>query len=107
VFSRVGCRVILVFIADEREGEIGSKVDRWFSLPTSPIFAFAGVWRPTEEGEAFAFLTCEPNPIVAPGYAKTMPVILHPEDYNEWLDAEVSSACSLAQPFPSQLMIAR
>jgi hypothetical protein len=29
------------------------------------IFAFAGIWRPTEEGKAYAFLTCEPNPLVA------------------------------------------
>ena len=34
----------------EWEGEVGSKVDRWFSLPSSPLFAFAGVWRPTEQG---------------------------------------------------------
>ena len=60
--------------------------------------------RPTEDGAAFAFLTCEPNPLVAPIHAKAMPVILHPEDYDQWLDGEVSNACSLAQPFPSQLM---
>ena len=88
-------------------GEVGSKVDRWFNLPSSSLFAFAGVWRPTEAGKAFAFLTCEPNPLVAPIHAKAMPVILHPDDYDTWLDAEVASACSLAQPFPSQLMSAR
>ena len=27
-----------------------------------------------------------------------------PEDYDRWLDAEVEDACSLAAPFPSQLM---
>jgi putative SOS response-associated peptidase YedK len=29
----------------EWEGEVGSKQERWFSLPSAPIFAFAGVWR--------------------------------------------------------------
>ena len=91
----------------EWEGEVGSKVDRWFSLPSSPLFAFAGVWRPTEQGKAFAFLTCEPNPLVAPIHAKAMPVILHPEDYDTWLDGEVATACELAQSFPSQLMSVR
>jgi putative SOS response-associated peptidase YedK len=33
-----------------------------------------------------------------------MRVIVHPEDYDAWLDGEVESACALAQPFPSQLM---
>lgn len=88
----------------EWEGEPGSKRERWFSLPASPIFAFAGIWRPTEDVPAFAFLTCEPNPLVAPIHAKAMPVILHPEDYVRWLDGEAEDACSLAQPFPSQLM---
>jgi putative SOS response-associated peptidase YedK len=99
-------RRCLVPVSDfcEWEGEKGSKLARWFSLAASPLFAFAGVWRPTEDGKAFAFLTCEPNPLVEPIHAKAMPVILHPEDYDGWLDGEVASACSLAQPFPSQLM---
>jgi putative SOS response-associated peptidase YedK len=33
-----------------------------------------------------------------------MPVILQRDDYDKWLDREVADACSLAQPFPSQLM---
>jgi putative SOS response-associated peptidase YedK len=88
----------------EWEGEKGSKVKRWFSLPSQPIFAFAGLWRPTDAGAAFAFLTCEPNPLVAAVHPKAMPVILHPEDYNLWLSGSYDDACALAQPFPSQLM---
>jgi putative SOS response-associated peptidase YedK len=93
----------------EWEGEKGSKVERWFSLPASPLFAFAGVWRPVPAGEdrwqrAYAFLTCEPNPLVAPIHPKAMPVILHPEDYDRWLSDPYADACALAQPFPSQLM---
>ncbi|MDQ4087856.1 MAG: SOS response-associated peptidase [Pseudomonadota bacterium] len=88
----------------EWEGEAGAKRERWFSLPAAEAFVFAGIWRPVEAGRAFAFLTCEPNPLVAPIHAKAMPVILHPEDYDRWLDGDVEDACSLAQPFPSQLM---
>jgi putative SOS response-associated peptidase YedK len=33
-----------------------------------------------------------------------MPVILHDDDFDRWLSAETDDACSLAQPFPSQLM---
>jgi putative SOS response-associated peptidase YedK len=88
----------------EWAGEKGAKVAHWFGLPAEPIFAFAGIWRPTEVGNAYAFLTCDPNPIVAPIHPKAMPVILHREDYGRWLDSEADDACSLATPFPSQLM---
>jgi putative SOS response-associated peptidase YedK len=100
-------RRCLVPVTDfcEWSGEKGSKRDHWFSVHEAPIFAFAGVWRPLEDGRrAYAFLTCDPNPLVAPIHPKAMPVMLQPDDYEPWLDGEVESACSLAQPFPSQLM---
>lgn len=74
----------------------------WFRVSEKPVAAFAGIWRPSDEGNVFAFLTCEPNPLIKPIHPKAMPVILHPENYNDWLaghDAE-----ELAVPFPSQLM---
>jgi putative SOS response-associated peptidase YedK len=74
----------------------------WFNVTAAPVSAFAGIWRPTNEGNAFAFLTCEPNPLVAPIHPKAMPVILQPEDYRRWLAGD--DAAALAQPFPSQLM---
>jgi putative SOS response-associated peptidase YedK len=33
-----------------------------------------------------------------------MPLILHPEDYEDWLSADYARACELAQPFPSQMI---
>ena len=94
------------------KGEDNLPACHWFDLPASEVAAFAGIWRPYSielkgeqlSGEAFAFLTCEPNPLVAPLHPKAMPVILAPEDYDAWLDGDVDSACALAAPFPSQLM---
>jgi putative SOS response-associated peptidase YedK len=74
----------------------------WFSVNEAEVSAFAGIWRFTEEGPAYAFLTCEPNPLVAPIHPKAMPVILQPEDYGRWLAGE--EAETFAEPFPSQLM---
>lgn len=89
----------------EWEGEAGAKVARWFAVPSQPVFAFAGVWRPVEGAAgAFAMLTCEPNALVAPVHPKAMPVILHPEDHDRWLMAPLAEATALAAPFPSQLM---
>lgn len=109
------CLVPFTRFAEPRPGKDGEGRPAcwWFDLPGSEIAAFAGIWRPysvpgpkgdTLAGEAFAFLTCEPNPLVAPLHPKAMPVILHPEDYDRWLEGDAADACSLAAPFPSQLM---
>lgn len=74
----------------------------WFKVTEAPVSAFAGIWRPSDEGNVFAFLTCEPNPIVKPIHPKAMPVILDPDDYDRWLAGD--DAQDMAVPFPSQLM---
>ena len=54
--------------------------------------------------KVFAFLTCAPNPLVAPLHPKAMPVILQEADYQAWLTADWAEAEALVTPFPSQLM---
>ncbi len=87
----------------EWSGEKGQKRQHWFTVPNQPIFAFAGIWR-DEEIPHFAFLTTEPNALIAPIHPKAMPLILHPEDYDVWLRADWKDARRLVEPFPSQLM---
>ena len=82
----------------------GKATLHWFSIPSRPIFAMAGLWRSTESGPAYAFLTSEPNPLVCAIHPKPMPVILHEEDHDRWLRGSFADACELAQPYPSQLM---
>jgi len=91
---------------NEWEGDKGSKQSRWFSVPSLPVFALAGLWRPGAAGAPplFAMLTCDPNPLVAAVHPKAMPVVLHPEDHGRWLSAPLAEAVTLAVPFPSQLM---
>ena len=101
------CLVPFTSFAEPRAGkdpETGRPANWWFHVPGEEVCAFAGIWRFSEGQKRFAFLTCEPNPLVAPLHPKAMPVILQPEDYERWLDAETQDACALAQPFPSQLM---
>lgn len=87
----------------------GKKRPHWFSVPSRPIFTFAGVWRPTETGAAFAFLTCgydgDPSAhAVGATHSKAIPLILHDEDYDRWLTAPVEDALGVACAYPSQLM---
>lgn len=100
------CLVPFTSFAEPKPGkdEDGKPACWWFNVPASEVACFAGIWRPSEWGNVFSFLTCEPNPLVKPHHEKAMPVILDPADYEKWLDAEVGDACSLAVPFPSQLM---
>jgi putative SOS response-associated peptidase YedK len=72
----------------------------WFALsPDRPLFAFAGIWTewtgkrgpaksPTVDGPhlAYAFLTTQANVVVEPIHAKAMPVILHQDDWETWLN---------------------
>ncbi len=87
-----------------KDPETGRPAEYWFRVNDAFMAAFAGIWRPSETGNVFAFLTCEPNPLVAPLHPKAMPVILAPEDYERWMTAGYDDACALAAPFPSQLM---
>jgi putative SOS response-associated peptidase YedK len=82
------------------------KAKVWFGLheDVHPLFAFAGVWRPGEEGPFVAFLTCEANAIVGAVHPKAMPVMLRPEDCGRWLDNPRADACELAQPFADTAM---
>lgn len=89
--------------------DTGKKKSFWFSVRSQPIFAFAGIWRPSEGNPVYSFLTCgydgDPaNHLVGAVHPKACPVVLHPEDYDRWLHADLPEAISLASPFPSQLM---
>lgn len=98
------CLVPWTAFSEYGPGEKGKLPLFWFDIPSRPIACFAGVWRPSDAGPLFAFLTCEPNEIVKPIHPKAMPVILHEEDYDVWLRAPMDEALKLAAPFPSQLM---
>ena len=85
-------------------GTDGRKPLHWFDVPSRPVFAFAGIWRPTERGNAYAFLTTDANALVEPIHPKAMPVILHDEDYGRWLTEPWDTLKEVVAPYPSQLM---
>jgi putative SOS response-associated peptidase YedK len=87
------------------------KVPIWVHLKTKEPFAFAGLWdvwrKPDgKRVESFTIITTEPNELIQPIHNR-MPVILLPEDEEQWLDASRTSfaqARSLLKPLPAELM---
>jgi len=75
----------------------GKKRPHWFSIPSRPVFAFAGIWRKIGETPYYAFLTTEPNALVAPIHPKAMPLILDGADYDTWLNGDWSDAAQLVR----------
>lgn len=61
----------------------------------------AGLWRPSEGGAHFAFVTCEANAVVGQIHPKAMPVILETsEQADRWLYADGAGAAGMQQPYP-------
>jgi putative SOS response-associated peptidase YedK len=72
------------------------------------VFAFAGIWDTWQELLTCAILTTTPNELVAPVHDR-MPVILRPEEVDEWLDGDlrdVGRLEAMLQPFPARRMAA-
>jgi putative SOS response-associated peptidase YedK len=88
----------------EWEGEKGSKRKVWFAMTEEPLFAFAGIWRATDDGPRMAFLTTEPNEIVGAVHPKAMPVILPADGYDDWLTGDWDKAADLVGPYPDDAM---
>ena len=85
-------------------GPAGAKRQHWFSVPSRPIFAFAGIVRQGEDWPCFAILATDANRLVDHYQPNGMPVVLHPEHHATWLSGEWRDAVALASPYPSQLM---
>jgi putative SOS response-associated peptidase YedK len=93
-----------------RQEEKG-KVPLYVHLKDGSPMPFAGLWESwkTPEGEAVetcTILTTSSNKLIEPLHDR-MPVILHPEEYQLWLDRETTDPNklkSLFHPYPAGLM---
>ncbi|NWG33301.1 MAG: SOS response-associated peptidase [Chloroflexi bacterium] len=76
-------------------------------------FAFAGLWDTWESPDGSSVKTCtiittEPNELMASLHDR-MPVILHPRDYDRWLEASPQTPenlLALLKPYPAEAMSA-
>ena len=101
------CLVPFTSFAENERMPDGSRPPVWFAFDESrPLAFFAGIWtqrtsvRKVKEGETtndlFAFLTMEPNKVVAAIHPKAMPVILTESDELDlWMSAPPEEALRL------------
>jgi putative SOS response-associated peptidase YedK len=72
-------------------------------------FAFAGLWESWQNGteiRSCTIITTSPNEVAAQVHNR-MPVILHPEDYEMWLDPDFDEReplTTLLKPYPAEGM---
>jgi len=84
----------------------------YFSLRETTIFAFAGLYDRSqaddgEESGSYTILTTQPNTLLANVHDR-MPVILRPEDEEEWLSTQVTDPRQLERfyvPYPAEAML--
>ena len=83
----------------------------YITVPDDPLFAFAGLYDTYtndegEEASTYTIITTEPNELMSSLHNR-MPVILHPQDEEEWLDPEVTDPMQVERllvPYPSAEM---
>ncbi len=92
---------------DLEDGKPPLKGEMWFGVPQQPVFAVAGFWQTTAEGNGFTMVTCNPNSLVAPIHPKAMITILAPCDIDTWLHGSYDEIVALQKPFDPDAMTVR
>ena len=106
-FEKRRCLIPLTAWA-EAEGPKGRMSRTWLSLPDVPLFAVAGLWRPTEEwGAAYSMVMTGSEGTDAAAVHERMPVLLAPADYAQWLGGAPQEALGLCRPWQGPLAIDR
>jgi putative SOS response-associated peptidase YedK len=110
-FKEQRCLVLADGFFEWRKTQDG-KVPYRISLKTEEPFAFAGIWSTIhnaagEDEHTFAIITTTPNDLMAAIHDR-MPVVLHPDDEEDWLNPELAleEAQALLVPYPTELMTA-
>ncbi|MCA9875835.1 MAG: SOS response-associated peptidase [Ardenticatenaceae bacterium] len=94
----------------EWQKQNGGKQPLYIRLRDERPFALAGLWEiwqspGGDELETCTILTTTPNELMEPIHNR-MPVLLHPDDYDEWLHpgASPQTALHLLRPYPAEEM---
>jgi putative SOS response-associated peptidase YedK len=98
------CLIPLTHFA-EAEGPPKGKTRTWFSVKGEPIFAWAGLWRVSDEwGPVYSGVMTDCNEAIRPIHDR-MPVLLHRDEYDTWLNGTFDDALAFQlRCFPDELI---
>ncbi len=90
----------------EAEGEKGKMTRTWFSHRDEPIFAWAGLWRVSDEwGPVYSGVMTDANEAIQPVHNR-MPVLLQSHEYDQWLHGSFDEAYAFQKRiFPPDLIV--
>ena len=89
----------------EAEGPKGAKTRTWFNVKDEPIFAWAGLWRMSDEwGPVYSGAMTDCNEAIRPIHDR-MPVVLQPHEYDQWLHGSFDEAVAFQDRcYPDELI---
>lgn len=88
----------------EAEGAKGTKTRTWFTVRECPIFAWAGMWKDSDEwGAVYSGLMTDANEVLSICHNR-VPVLLHAHEYDLWLKGSLDHVRAFQNPvFPAEL----
>jgi putative SOS response-associated peptidase YedK len=90
----------------EAQGPKGRMTRTWLALPEAPLFAAAGVWRPSDEwGDCYSMVMTDSEGTAAAAVHERMPVLLSPSDQARWLGGSPEEALGLCRGWAGPLAI--
>jgi putative SOS response-associated peptidase YedK len=105
-FTRRRCLIPITDWA-EAEGETGRMTRTWYRLAGHDLFAVAGLWRPTSEwGDAYTMVMSDSCSQMADVHDR-MPVMLPPEQWDQWLEGTPEEALPLVRTCDLELATER
>ena len=85
----------------EAVGEKGRMTETWLSAKDEPIFAWAGLWRPSDEwGDCYTGVMTGNAPELAHIHDRS-PVILESAQWEAWLTLPLPSLYQFDRPYPA------
>jgi putative SOS response-associated peptidase YedK len=97
------CLIPLTAFA-EAVGTPGKMTRTWLLVSDAPIFAWAGLWRPSEEwSDCYTGVMTENAPELAHIHDRS-PVILDREHWHTWLTAPLAELYQFDRPYPAECM---
>jgi putative SOS response-associated peptidase YedK len=88
----------------EAVGTPGKMTETWLSVRDQPVFAWAGLWRPSDEwGHSYTGVMTA-NALELEHIHDRSPVILMPDQWHIWLTAPLDELYQFDKPFPAGAM---